>query len=76
MVAQPDTVLTSRKHVDLFIGMVPIVNLEDPEIRPDTRSGHFSRSGDGFYCSLNGWLLNYITPQFSRTHINFRCPLP
>ncbi|MGI2259186.1 phosphoribulokinase [Shewanella sp. GXUN23E] len=62
------------QHVDLLIGMVPIVNLEwiqkivrDTEDRGHTREkvmNSIVRSMDDY--------INHITPQFSRTHINFQ----
>lgn len=62
------------KHVDLLIGMVPIVNLEwIQKIVRDTRDRGHSREAvtDSIVRSMDDYL-NYITPQFSRTHINFQ----
>lgn len=62
------------QHVDLLIGMVPIVNLEwiQKLIRDTTERGH-SREAvqESIVRSMDDYI-NYITPQFSRTHINFQ----
>ncbi|CDG22834.1 putative phosphoribulokinase [Xenorhabdus poinarii G6] len=61
-------------HVDLLIGVVPIVNLEwiQKLIRDTTERGH-SREAvmDSVVRSMDDYI-RYITPQFSRTHINFQ----
>ena len=61
-------------HVDLLIGMVPIVNLEwiqkivrDTDIRGHNRekvTASIVRSMEDY--------ISFITPQFSRTHVNFQ----
>lgn len=60
--------------VDLLVGMVPIVNLEwiQKIIRDTTDRGH-SREAvmSGIVRSLDDYF-HFITPQFSRTHINFQ----
>lgn len=62
------------QHVDLLIGMVPIVNLEwiQKLIRDTAERGH-SREAvtDSIVRSMEDYI-NFITPQFSRTHINFQ----
>lgn len=62
------------KHVDLLVGVVPIVNLEwiQKLIRDTGERGH-SREAvmDSVVRSMEDYI-NYITPQFSRTHINFQ----
>lgn len=62
------------KHVDLLIGMVPIINLEwiQKLIRDTSERGH-SREAvmDSIVRSMDDYI-NHITPQFSRTHINFQ----
>lgn len=62
------------KHVDLLVGMVPIVNLEwiQKIVRDTTDRGH-SREAvmNSIVRSLDDYF-KYITPQFSRTHINFQ----
>lgn len=62
------------RHVDLLIGMVPIVNLEwIQKIIRDTNSRGHSREAvtESIVRSMEDYF-NYITPQFSRTHINFQ----
>ncbi|WP_395338656.1 phosphoribulokinase [Ningiella sp. W23] len=60
--------------VDLLVGMVPIVNLEwiQKIVRDTTDRGH-SREAvmSSIVRSLDDYF-HYITPQFSRTHINFQ----
>ncbi len=61
-------------HVDLLIGVVPIVNLEwiQKLIRDTTERGHSSEAVmDSVVRSMDDYI-RYITPQFSRTHINFQ----
>ncbi|AOM42026.1 phosphoribulokinase [Xenorhabdus hominickii] len=61
-------------NVDLLIGVVPIVNLEwiQKLIRDTSERGH-SREAvmDSVVRSMDDYI-RYITPQFSRTHINFQ----
>ncbi|MDN3653685.1 phosphoribulokinase [Thalassotalea ponticola] len=62
------------KHVDLLIGLVPIVNLEwiQKIIRDTSRRGHSREAvSDSIVNSMDDYF-NFITPQFSRTHINFQ----
>ena len=62
------------QHVDLLIGMVPIVNLEwiQKIIRDTKKRGH-SRVAvtESIVRSMEDYT-SFITPQFSRTHINFQ----
>lgn len=62
------------KHVDLLVGMVPIVNLEwiQKIVRDTTDRGH-SREAvmSSIVRSLDDYF-QYITPQFSQTHVNFQ----
>lgn len=62
------------QHVDLLIGMVPIVNLEwiQKLVRDIHERGH-SREAvmHSIVRSMDDYI-NFITPQFSRTHINFQ----
>jgi len=62
------------QHVDLLIGMVPIVNLEwiQKIIRDTNKRGH-SREAvtDSIVRSMEDYI-SFITPQFSRTHVNFQ----
>jgi len=62
------------KHVDLLIGMVPIINLEwiQKLIRDTRERGHSHEAvRDSIVRSMDDYI-NHITPQFSRTHINFQ----
>ncbi|NIZ80287.1 phosphoribulokinase, partial [Escherichia coli] len=60
-------------HVDLLVGVVPIVNLEwiQKLIRDTSERGH-SREAvmDSVVRSMEDYI-NFITPPFSRTHIHF-----
>ncbi|KAA1195048.1 MULTISPECIES: phosphoribulokinase [Photorhabdus] len=61
-------------HVDLLVGVVPIVNLEwiQKLIRDTGERGHSQEAVmDSVVRSMDDYI-NYITPQFSRTHINFQ----
>ncbi|KMT63862.1 phosphoribulokinase [Catenovulum maritimum] len=62
------------KHVDLLIGMVPIVNLEwiQKIIRDTTDRGHSHEAVMSSIVRSMDDYINYITPQFSRTHVNFQ----
>ena len=62
------------QHVDLLIGMVPIVNLEwiQKIIRDTHERGHTrEKVMDSIVRSMDDYI-NFITPQFSRTNINFQ----
>lgn len=62
------------QHVDLLVGVVPIVNLEwIQKLTRDTVEREHSREAviDSVVRSMDDYI-NYITPQFSRTHINFQ----
>ncbi|QPG05561.1 phosphoribulokinase [Salinimonas marina] len=62
------------QFVDLLVGMVPIVNLEwiQKIVRDTTDRGH-SREAvmSNIVRGLDDYF-HYITPQFSRTHVNFQ----
>jgi len=62
------------KHVDLLVGVVPIVNLEwiQKLIRDTGERGHSREAVMDSVVRSMGDYINYITPQFSRTHINFQ----
>lgn len=75
--------VVTRQHnvatnVDLLVGVVPIVNLEwIQKLIRDTSERNHSREAvmDSVVRSMEDYI-NFITPQFSRTHINFqRVPL-
>lgn len=62
------------KYVDLLIGMVPIVNLEwiQKIIRDTSERGHSQEAVMASIVRSMDDYFHYITPQFSRTHINFQ----
>ena len=62
------------QHVDLLIGMVPIVNLEwiQKIIRDTNKRGHSREAVTASIVKSMEDYINFITPQFSRTHINFQ----
>jgi len=66
--------LDIARHVDLLIGVTPIVNLEwIQKINRDACERGYSR--EAIMHSILERMpdyVNYITPQFSRTHINFQ----
>ena len=70
--------LDIARHVDLLIGVAPIVNLEwIQKIRRDTgERGHDPEEVTRTILRRMPDYVNYISPQFSRTDINFqRVPL-
>lgn len=62
------------KHVDLLIGMVPIVNLEwiQKIVRDTDKRGHTREAVTASIVRSMEDYISFITPQFSRTHINFQ----
>jgi len=62
------------KYVDLLIGVVPVVNLEwIQKIHRDKEHSGYSAEATVDTIHRRMWdYINYITPQFSRTHINFQ----
>ncbi len=62
------------KHVDLLIGVTPIVNLEwIQKIHRDTQArGHSVDAVTNTILRRMYDYVHYITPQFSRTHVNFQ----
>lgn len=62
------------QYVDLLIGMVPIVNLEWTQkiIRDTTDRGHSREAVMSSIVRSMDDYVSHITPQFSRTHINFQ----
>ncbi|WP_394130400.1 phosphoribulokinase [Shewanella maritima] len=62
------------QHVDLLIGMVPIVNLEwiQKIIRDTKDRGHSREKVMGSIVRSMDDYIQHMTPQFSRTHINFQ----
>ena len=64
----------AAKFVDLLVGVVPIVNLEwIQKIFRDTSARGYSSEAvtDTILRRMHDYV-HYITPQFSRTHINFQ----
>ncbi len=62
------------KHVDLLVGVVPLVNLEwIQKIHRDAAQRGYSAEAivDTILRRMPDYV-NYVTPQFSRTHINFQ----
>lgn len=62
------------RHVDLMIGMVPIINLEwiQKLIRDTSERGHSREAVMSSIVRSMDDYISHITPQFSRTHINFQ----
>ncbi len=62
------------KHVDLLVGVVPIVNLEwiQKIFRDHGQRGYAPEVIVETILRRMPDYVNYITPQFSRTHINFQ----
>ncbi len=68
-----DTVDVAR-HVDLLVGVVPIINLEwIQKLHRDKRTRGYSTEAvvDTILRRMPDYV-NYIVPQFARTHINFQ----
>ncbi len=62
------------QHVDLLVGVVPIVNLEwIQKIHRDNAQRGYSAEAivDTIMRRMDDYV-HYITPQFSRTHVNFQ----
>ena len=62
------------KHVDLLVGVVPIVNLDwIQKIRRDTSArGYSAEAVTHTILRRMHDYVHYITPQFSQTHVNFQ----
>ena len=62
------------QHADLLIGVVPVINLEwIQKIHRDQATRGYSTEAvtDTILRRMHDYV-NYICPQFSRTHINFQ----
>ncbi|OUV99648.1 MAG: phosphoribulokinase [Betaproteobacteria bacterium TMED156] len=62
------------RHVDLLVGVVPIINLEwIQKLHRDQLTRGYSQEAivDTILRRMPDYV-NYITPQFSRTHVNFQ----
>jgi phosphoribulokinase len=64
----------AAQHVDLLVGVTPIVNLEwIQKIHRDTQArGHSVEAVTNTILRRMYDYVHYITPQFSRTHVNFQ----
>jgi phosphoribulokinase len=62
------------QHADLLVGVVPIINLEwiQKLHRDKTARGYSSEAVVDTILSRMPDYVNYICPQFSRTHVNFQ----
>jgi phosphoribulokinase len=62
------------KHVDLLIGVVPVINLEwiQKLIRDKTQRGYSQAAVTDIILRRMPDYVNYICPQFARTHVNFQ----
>ena len=62
------------EHADLLVGVVPIINLEwiQKLHRDKTARGYTSESVVDTVLRRMPDYVNYICPQFSRTHVNFQ----
>jgi phosphoribulokinase len=62
------------QHADLLVGVVPIINLEwiQKLIRDKGARGYSTEAVVDTILRRMPDYINYITPQFSRTHINFQ----
>jgi phosphoribulokinase len=69
-----DDQINVAKHCDLLIGVVPIINLEwIQKLHRDKRERGYSQEAvvDTILRRMPDYV-NYMTPQFSRTHVNFQ----
>ncbi|MEY4729856.1 MAG: phosphoribulokinase, partial [Pseudomonadota bacterium] len=62
------------KHADLLVGVVPIINLEwiQKLLRDKGDRGYSTEAVTDTILRRMPDYIHYITPQFSRTHINFQ----
>lgn len=69
-----DQSVETELHVDLGVGVVPVVNLEwiQKIHRDGTDRGHSAEAIVDTIMRRMPDYVKYITPQFSRTHINFQ----
>ena len=69
-----DDAIDVARHVDLLIGVVPIINLEwIQKLQRDKKARGYSQEAvvDVILRRMPDYI-NYICPQFSRTHVNFQ----
>jgi phosphoribulokinase len=72
--AYVDDAIDVARHVDLLIGVVPIINLEwIQKLQRDKKARGYSQEAvvDVILRRMPDYI-NYICPQFSRTHVNFQ----
>jgi phosphoribulokinase len=72
--AYADDTIDLARHVDLLIGVVPIINLEwIQKLHRDQRERGYSQEAvvDTILRRMPDYV-NYMCPQFSRTHVNFQ----
>ncbi len=72
--AYADGTIDLARHVDLMIGVVPIINLEwIQKLHRDQRQRGYSQEAvvDTILRRMPDYV-NYMCPQFSRTHVNFQ----
>ena len=72
--AYQDHAVDVGRHVDLLVGVVPIINLEwIQKLHRDQRSRGYSQEAvvDTILRRMPDYV-NHICPQFSRTHVNFQ----
>ena len=72
--AYADDKIDVAKHVDLCVGVVPIINLEwIQKLHRDQKMRGYSQEAvvDTILRRMPDYM-NYITPQFARTHVNFQ----
>jgi phosphoribulokinase len=62
------------QHVDLLIGVVPVINLEwiQKLHRDQSKRGYTTEAVTDTILRRMPDYVNFITPQFSRTHVNFQ----
>ena len=62
------------RHVDLLIGVVPVINLEwiQKLHRDRSKRGYSTEAVTDTILRRMPDYVNFITPQFSRTHVNFQ----
>lgn len=64
----------AAQHVDLRIGVVPVINLEwiQKLLRDQAARGYSTEAVTDTILRRMPDYVNYISPQFSRTHVNFQ----
>lgn len=64
----------AAQHVDLLIGVVPVINLEwiQKLLRDQAARGYSTEAVTDTILRRMPDYVNYISPQFSRTHVNFQ----